>query len=121
MTHLYEFENEGPLLQRTNYFDSHEAQCGEFYLSWNAGVARLLVPDNQKSLLPEMRATHVEIEIIQDGLQIVFDDGSQTPFAIIIANEQCDRLLTIADKGQSCYLSVYIRLGEKYKFKSVII
>jgi len=118
----FTFQNDGQILQYTNYFDSPEAQAGEFYLTWNAGVARLLVPDNQKYLLPEMRtAKCVEIIIIECGLQIIFDDKTDMPFAIVIAKEQTDRVLSKSEVGKKCLFSVYIRLGEKYQFEAVII
>lgn len=114
---IYTFENSGHLLQRTNYFDSPAALNGQFYLSWNANCARLLVPDNQKHLLQEMKTgKRVEIEIITGGINLVFDDDTETPFVITLAKEQCDRVLTEKDQGADCLVSVYIRLGEKYQF-----
>ncbi len=48
-------ENEGQAVARTDYWQSVQAQAGYVYLSWNAGAARLLVPDAAKHLLREMR------------------------------------------------------------------
>ena len=121
MNNLLTFENDGPLLQRTNYFDSQQAKKGEFYLTWNSGCARLLVPDNKKHQLSEMKTgKRVIITAIPGGLEIVFDDESETPFLIQIANEQMDRVITKSDSGCTFQFSVYIRLGEKYAFHGVI-
>ncbi len=115
------FENDGIILQRTNYFDSPQAQSGEFYLTWNAGCARLLVPDNQKHQLTEMKTgKRVIISAIPNGLEIVFDDDSETPFLIQLAQEQTDRVITVSDIGDDFQFSVYIRLGEKYAFQGRI-
>ncbi|WP_298624545.1 hypothetical protein [uncultured Legionella sp.] len=118
---MYTFENTGVILQRTNYFDSAAAKEGEFYLTWNAGCARLLVPDNQKHLLSEMRQSKfVSISLIPGGLEILFDDETDEPFMIQIAQEQTDRVISIDELGKTFQFSVYIRLGEKYAFPGII-
>jgi hypothetical protein len=115
------FLNDGIVLQSTNYFDTPMAKAGEFYLSWNAGCARFLVPDIQKHLLPEMKtAKQILLAPIPGGLEIVFDDGSDLPFLIHIAQEQTDRILTKKDIGAVFQFSVYIRWGEKYAFPGII-
>lgn len=117
---LYTFENTGPILERTNYYDSDAANAGEFYLTWNAGVARLLVPDNQKNILAKIRTSkRVSISIIKGGLEIIFDDDSDYQFMIQIAQEQTDRIITSDDIGDAFQCSVYIRFGEKYAFPGV--
>lgn len=47
--------NQGQAIAETNYWDSEHAQAGALYLSWNAGAARLLVPDSEKSLIRELK------------------------------------------------------------------
>lgn len=49
-------ENQGQAIARTNYWDSDHAKAGYFFLSWNAGAGRLLMPDSQKAALAEMRS-----------------------------------------------------------------
>ncbi|UIU94548.1 hypothetical protein H6S22_29265 (plasmid) [Escherichia coli] len=51
---MFFIENEGQAVARTDYWQSVQAQAGYVYLSWNAGAARLLVPDAAKHLLREM-------------------------------------------------------------------
>lgn len=115
---LITIENDGEILQRTNYFDTPQAMRGEAYLTWNAGYGRLLVPDNRKTWLTEMRtAKKVEIEKIPGGMQIFFDDLTPMPFSVQIADQQTDRSL---EKGK-CKLSVYVRLGEKFQFDCEVI
>lgn len=118
---MYTFENNGVILQRTNYFDSQAAQKGDFYLTWNAGCARLLVPDNQKPVLSEMRQSKfVSISLIPDGLEILFDDETDYPFMIQIAQEQTDRVISSDEVGKVFQFSVYERLGEKFAFSGIV-
>lgn len=95
---MFFIENEGQAVAGTDYWQSVQAQAGYVYLSWNAGAARLLVPDAAKHLLREMRGA--EYVIIskgalhgRDALELVFEDGSDAPFVIHMLSEQCDRLL----------------------------
>jgi hypothetical protein len=117
---LYTFENTGIILQRTNYFDSDAAKAGQFFLSWNAGAARLLIPDNQKHVLSEIRSTKkVIISLLDGGLQILFDDNTDYPFLIQLPEEQMDRIITKKDAGNVFQFSVYILLGEKFAFPGI--
>ncbi|EFM3454819.1 hypothetical protein HB548_005033 [Escherichia coli] len=82
---MFFIENEGQAVAGTDYWQSVQAQAGYVYLSWNAGAARLLVPDAAKHLLREMRGA--EYVIIskgtldgRDALELVFEDGSDAPF-----------------------------------------
>lgn len=129
---MIEILNDGPSVSRTDYFDSPPAKAGYLYLSWNAGTARLLVPDSRHGWLNEM-ATAREVIISRgpwsaargrDALELLFEDGSDAPFAIRLAMQQTDRLPTetvIADgldfhvltrKGQMLQLPArYRRVG----------
>jgi hypothetical protein len=92
--------NNGPELVATDFFDSAGARQGLCYLSWNAGAARLLLPDvwDNPSLLAEL-ATGRLVVISRGKLhgveayEIMFDDGSETPFAFHIDARQSDRLV----------------------------
>lgn len=108
---MHTFENDGPILQRTNYFDSPDAKKGEFYLTTNAGCLRLLVPDSQKMLLPNMRCKKVYVSFLKspDRIEIMFDDESANPFRLVLAVQQCD----VAVEAGLYTCSVYVREGEK--------
>lgn len=61
------FENRGQALIHTNYWDNeHATKKGFVFLIWNAGAARLLIPDLAKPLLRDMRGAH---EVIIIGLR----------------------------------------------------
>ncbi len=113
---LITIENDGIILQQTNYFDTQQAQAGEFYLTWNKGHCRLLVPDSMKHFLNDMKvAKLIEMEKIEGGVRILFDDLSDMPFSITIDDQQTDRDLTPLGKFT---MSVYVRVGEKYYFEN---
>lgn len=89
------FENKGCDLVKTNYFDSTMGSAGLFYLSANAGVVRLLIPDNEVHRLSEMKTG--KLCVITSGLyqgrssvEIMFDDGTGAPFTLYVQAGQCD-------------------------------
>ena len=47
--------NRGPLVAATNYWATAMAARGLFYLTFNAGAARLLVPGNSEVVIRELR------------------------------------------------------------------
>lgn len=115
--------NKGQAIASTNYYDTEPASRGMYYLSWNAGTGRLLVPDSQKATVREMRsATYV---IVSSGpweerggvpaFELVFEDHSDTPFVITIALTDSDRLLAVTDQGGGFYIAVWTRGGLKLR------
>lgn len=116
-------QNRGQAIANTNYWDSEHALAGYCYLTWNAGAARVLLPDAQKHLLPEMRsAKYVIISrgpwIDQGGrgaLELLFEDGSDSPFCLHLVAEQCDRLIPETDQGGGFVVTVWTRGGEKLR------
>jgi hypothetical protein len=112
--------NDGPTVSETDYFDSPAAKAGYLYLSWNAGAARLLLPDNRHGWLNEM-ATAREVIISRgpwsaargrDALELMFEDDSDAPFAIRLTMEQTDRLPTEAVIADGLELHVLTRNGQ---------
>jgi hypothetical protein len=97
------FANRGGDIRETNYFDSAMARQGLFFLSWNASVARILVPDTQRSALHEM-ATATECVITRgcldgvDTLEVMFDDHSVAPFVVCLGCQFTDRWVASYDQ-----------------------
>ena len=91
----------------TNYWESEHARRGYVYMSANAGAWRLLLPASSAGQLPEMRTgKSVLIEKNTAGgkaWDIVFADGTESPFCVILGQTQFDRAVT---SGQ-CRLLVY--------------
>lgn len=115
--------NKGQAIANTNYWDSDHAQAGNLFLSWNAGAARLLVPDNQKHIIREMRsAKYVVIsrgswadQGGRDALELLFEDNSDSHFSIQLVSEQCDRLLPESNQGGGFFVTIWTRGGEKLR------
>lgn len=92
---LLVFENDGGEIIDTNYFDSLMGRAGMFYLSANAGVVRLLIPDNQVHVPAEMNTG--ELCVLTSGIyggqssvEVMFDDGTNTPFVLYLSADQSD-------------------------------
>ncbi len=118
--------NNGPLIAHTNYWQSEYFHSGYALLSWNAGVARLMLPDAMKSWLRDMTtAKHVIISrgpMLQaggrDGLEILFDDFSDHPYALSMGTEQA--LQVPADTVRENFrLTVWTRGGLKQSHRAM--
>jgi hypothetical protein len=120
---LIQIENRGQQIVNTNYWDSPLAAEGKIFMSWNAGAARLLMPDSAKQVLREMRsAKHV---IISRGpylgatelgvFEILFEDFSDAPFMLLMAQEASDRTPPAHEQGEGITVSVWTRGGQKLR------
>lgn len=119
---LYEFHNTGEILQLSNFWDSPECKEGRMYLTWNADVGRLLVPDSTKiELFPEIKNTDlVEIKELEDRICLYFHDPKNegNPYLVQIEKGMTDR--SALRKGNT-RIDVYVELGIKYQFKAEIV
>ena len=87
--------NKGGDIRSTNYFDNPLATAGLFFLSGNAGTARLLIPDNMIHTVAEMQTG--EICVLTSGIyegspsiEIMFEDHASAPFTIFMSQQQSD-------------------------------
>lgn len=119
---LLQIQNRGQAIVGSNYWDSDHARNGFFFLSWNAGAARLLAPDNQKLALHDMRTAKIVIisrgfwvDQGREAVEVLFEDNSDAPYSIILPAEQCDRLLPSADQEGDFAVTVWTRGGEKLR------
>ncbi len=99
---MISIRNNGQELVYTDYWLAEHAKAGFCYLSANAGALRLLVPEAAEGFLDEMRtgnAVTIENSISNPNkcVDLVFEDGSTTPFSLSLDREQIDRLLTLGD------------------------
>lgn len=121
---MIEFENQGQKIVRTNYWDSPAAKAGYFFLSWNAGAARLLVPDAMTSHVREMKGAKFVIvsrgrwaqHNREDALELLFEDRSQSPYCLHLVKDQTDRLIPEEDQGGGFWVSVWTKRGEQLRF-----
>lgn len=116
---MIEIHNDGPAISGTNYWDTEHAGAGYFYLSWNAGAARLLVPDTRVGEIAEMRTG--EYVILSYGpwtdqggrpaWELLWEDGSDAPYALHLVEEQTDRRPPEADQGGGLIVTAWTRGG----------
>lgn len=115
--------NSGQAIKATNYFDTVNATRGEFFLSWNAGAGRLLVPDSQKLVLREMRSAEYVIGTVGQwadrggisAVELLFEDHSYYPFVITLPLSQCDRILPDSSCPTAACITAWTRGGQKLR------
>lgn len=114
---MLQVQNSGPDIVASNFWDLPEPRAGTFFLSTNAATFRLLVPDVAADQVAEMK-TAVEAVVsrgpwpamgLRDAIEILFDDRSDSPFALQLSPESCDRLPPAADAGRRITLTVWTR------------
>lgn len=118
-------KNQGQSIVSTNYWNSDHAKAGYCFLSWNAGAARLLVPDRIESEIQEMRSARFVIVSrgpwiengSRDALELLFEDGSDNPYCLHMVAEQTDRLLPEDNQGGSFFVTIWTKAGEKLRFE----
>lgn len=118
---LLAIRNDGPEIAETNYFGTAQARAGYVYLSTNAGCFRLLIPGR---ILPDMlREISAAQEVIvsrgpwpergrPDALEIMFEDGTDAPYALHIGTEQTDRIPEEGDQGKPWTFTVWGPAGK---------
>jgi hypothetical protein len=108
-------QSDGPRIISTNYWESEPARAGAFFVSTNSGTFRLLLPSQLEASLAAMR-TAKEVIISRgpwphahraDALELLFEDNSDTPFALHVGIEQVDRMPLDTDAGRQCMCTVW--------------
>jgi hypothetical protein len=106
--------NDGPVLIASNFWQSEWARRGLYFLSINAGAIRLLMPPAMEHALGDMQTAR---EVIltrglyegKDGaLELLFDDASDSPYAIFLDPAQADRRWLPSDEGKRIPFVVYL-------------
>lgn len=112
--------NQGQAIKETNYWSSEYANKGLTFLSWNAGAARLLLPDSLNSVIQEVQsAQYVVISkgklYGKDALELMFEDHSDSPYCFHIMAEMTDRLIPEAEQGSGFYVALWTQKGQEMK------
>ena len=105
-------ENNGPEILSSNFWDS---ETSNFFLSVNAGAARLLIPDSRIDEIGKMVTGKLVIlsrgpcwpQADKDAIEILFDDGSKTPYSTQLMAEQIDNLIPASAHGRSLTFSAW--------------
>jgi hypothetical protein len=107
--------NAGPKLVETNWWSMPVGKT-HFFLSTNAGCMRLLVPKAHLNSLKEMKRGVKHVIISRErtipafgfAVEILFEDGSDSPFALHLASGQLDVLLDPNQPLTDLELVVYV-------------
>ena len=110
-------QNAGPEITHTNYWDSPMADAGKFYISVNGGCLRILLPDQMRGQVSEMRGAKYVILTRgpfqgRDGLEILFEDDSPSPYVLYTVNDAMDRVIPTSEAGREVVVSVHTRGGK---------
>lgn len=112
---MIQLSNHGPIIVSTNYWDSELAQAGKLFVSVNAGAIRVLLPPASYGWLTDMRTARECVlsrgpwpaENAAEGLEIMWDDGSDSPFALFLTPESFDMLPAEPASGREWICSVW--------------
>ncbi len=116
-----EIGNQGGELISTNYWDSAMAKAGLLYLSWNAGVARILLPDKCISLLREIKTgqyciisqgPQIERNRNVSSIELLFEDHTDSPFAMQMGAGQVDRRVDCTKPQEGFNVTVWNSNGK---------
>ena len=112
---MISIENDGVDLVATDYWDSEQARAGYCFLTGNAGAWRLLVPEATEYIVAEARACKrvtIEPSLVApgQGWDIVFEDGTASPFFLCIDRRQVDRAMHPCGE---CRFSVWTHRGKE--------
>jgi len=107
--------NHGPLITVTNFWESPLAERGLLFCSVNAGAIRILLPRSRYADLEEMRTGEYCIlsrgpwpqEQKPEGIEIMWEDRSDSPYALHLDAESFDLLPGEPQAGREWVLSVW--------------
>lgn len=102
---IIEISNSGPLIVSTNYWQSELCAKGMCCLSLNARAFRLLLPEALEEAIPDMATGKIAIisrprNPCRYDLEIMLDDGSESPYAIHLSAGQVINWPTREDDGR---------------------
>jgi len=108
-------QNHGPLIVASSYWGSAIEEAGKVWVSTNAGAIRVLVPRVVRRVIEDMRsAKHVICSRgpwpaggKQDAMELLFDDGTDSPFSLHVGPESVDLFPGEPEAGRSWVCSVW--------------
>jgi len=115
-------DNDGGEISHTSFWESAMAESGYVFVSIHEGTIRMLVPPSaEKEFLPEMKTGKrmlIEPSEQHDGsLDFVFDDGTDSPFWVVVDTAQMDADIR---PGNNIPFHVYTRAGKQLELKAEI-
>lgn len=112
---LITVSNHGPLILATNYWESEYAAAGKVFCSVNAGAIRVLLPPSSYPWLADMRTAKYCVlsrgpwwqGLSREAVEIMWEDGSDSPFALHLTSDSFDLLPGEPDPGREWVCSVW--------------
>jgi hypothetical protein len=99
-------QNNGQEIVKSNYWETSLAKAGKYYLSTNAGAFRVLLPDSLLDNVAEMKTGETivvtvgpwpRLGVLTPCFEIMFDDGSDSPFCLHMNIESTDGIIPNAE------------------------
>jgi hypothetical protein len=124
---MIRIDNHGPLITGSNFWESEQEAAGKFFMSTNAGAFRLLVPRCQEPVVSELSTAREVVisrgpwpaERCDDGIELFFDDGSDSPFVLHFSVESLDRLPLDTDAGKEWIFTAWTAPRRRGPHKSL--
>jgi hypothetical protein len=112
---MIQITNHGPLIVSTNYWQSEYASARKIFCSVNAGAIRVLLPPTLYGMLAEMRTGKYCVlsrgpwwqAMTREAVEIMWEDGSDSPFALHLNAESFDMLPAEPEPGRDWVCSVW--------------
>lgn len=112
---IIETTNHGPLVVSSTYWGSEYDRAGKLYCSVNAGAIRVLLPGSLRRLIDECRGAEYAIlsrgpwpeQGLADAVEILWEDHSDSPFALHLSPESFDLLPAEPDPGQEWVIHLW--------------
>lgn len=104
---LITIENAGQKIVKTNYWQHEYAKAGKLYFTSNAGAVRMLIPGTMEQIIPEIKTGkkvilprgHWPDYGREDAFEFMFEDFSDSPYAIHVGTDQWDMIPKWDRKG----------------------
>jgi len=111
-------QNDGPLIIATDYWQSDLARAGKVFCSVHAGAIRVLLPPSAHACLADMQIAKEcvlsrgpwPMQPTQEAVEILWDNGSSSPFALHLTPASFDLLPAEPEPGREWVCSTWISL-----------
>ena len=107
---ILSFENDGPTIVRTNFWDTVLAKKGGMYVYPNARSVRLLVPAHHVEEVRHGINGSYEVIVTRDlgpqghcpyAMELLFEDGSAAPFSLHVGIQQSQSVPPPEESGRT--------------------
>lgn len=117
-------DNHGPLIVSSTFWGSEYEQAGKLFVSVNAGAIRVMVPAGLREAINEWRGAKYAIlsrgpwpaQGLQEAVEILWEDGSDNPYALHLSPESFDLLPAEPPTGRDWIISAWdLKKGKPHK------